>query len=276
MLQVNSESEFTQIDVRSGLSLAEFKREYLRPGRPVVITDAMDDWNEEVFSFDSLGALCGDEEVRVHHYDADREFTPDDVSRRSLRELIDSCLQEDFKSFPYYMRDNWQLCDKYPELMDAHSVPEYFFDWFRLLPPFMRMPYPRIFIGPRGAVTPLHVDVWDTHAWLSQLEGRKRWLMFPPEDNKYLYDCAVRCESPDLERYPLYAKTSPLESTIGPGDTIFVPSKWAHWVESLEPAISLTYNYMGPGCFKPCLTNTFLDLSARVSRRLHTRNLAEA
>jgi hypothetical protein len=133
--------------------------------------------------------------------------------------------------------------------MTAHRVPRYFFDWFKLVPPALRMPYPRIFIGPRGAITPLHVDVWGTHAWLSQLVGEKRWLLYPPEQEKYLYGYKVRVERPDLQRHPLFRNAKPLECTIRTGDTIFVPSRWSHWVESLQPGISLTYNYMGPGCF---------------------------
>ena len=82
------------------------------------------------------------------------------------------------------------------------------------------------FVGPKGAMTPLHVDVWFTHAWLSQLEGRKRWLIFPPGDSQYLYDYQVRCENPDLERFPLYARARPLECTIGPGDTVRVKERF--------------------------------------------------
>jgi ribosomal protein L16 Arg81 hydroxylase len=241
-----------------------------------VITDAIDDWDRGILSFDGLKALCGDEDVLVYHYDAEKEFTPGDVSRRTVSEVIDSVLENDLSGFPYYLRDNWQLCDKYDEIMRAHTVPSYFFDWFRFLPAFMRMPYPRIFIGPKGAITPLHVDVWDTHAWLSQLEGRKRWLLFPPEDRKYLYDYQVRCEKPDLAKFPLYEKASPLECTIGPGDTVFVPSRWAHWVQSLDPGVSLTYNYMGPGCLASCTTHTIKDVLARIGRRLRPGRLAEA
>lgn len=265
-----------QVDRRSNLTVAEFRREYLLPGRPVVITDCMKDWDTGLLSFDGLKAHCGDEEVLLYHYDREKEFTPGDVTRRPLGEVIDGIRDADFRTYPYYMRDNWQLADKYTELMDAHSVPGYFFDWFRFLPPALRMPYPRIFIGPKGAVTPLHVDVWGTHAWLSQLEGRKRWLLFSPSDMQYLYDCNVRCEDPDLERHPDYVKATAHEAVIEPGDTIFAPSRWAHWVESLESGLSLTYNYMGPGCFASCLGNTASDVAARLARRMRGNKLAEA
>ncbi len=263
------DSKFPQVDRRSGLSLREFRQEYLYPLKPVVITDAIEAWrSNSLWSFDSLGSLCGDTAVLLSRYDQETEFTPGNVEYMRFDLFIDAVVTKDWHTFPYYLRDNWRLFHQHKELMDAHEVPGYFFDWFRLLPPFMRMPYPRIFIGPKGAVTPLHSDIRDTHAWLSQLVGRKRWLLFSPDQRDLLHDYCVRVETPDLERFPLYAKARPLECIIGPGDTIFVPTRWAHWVESLDPANSLTYNYMGPGCFWPSLRDTAADVLARASRKL--------
>lgn len=274
---VTQESTFPQVDRRSGLSVREFRHEYLYPGRPVVITDAIEGWrSNSVWSFDGLGSLCGDASVLLHRYDRETEFTPENVEHMRFGRFLDAIATEDWGSFPYYLRDNWQLFRMYEKLMDEHAVPEFFFDWFRLLPAFMRMPYPRIFIGPKGAVTPLHSDVRDTHAWLSQLVGRKRWLMFSPDQRDLLYEYQVRVELPDLDRFPLYVKARPRECIIGPGDTIFVPTRWAHWVESLDAAISLTYNYMGPGCFWPCLRYTAADVIARASRRLRGAVVAKA
>jgi lysine-specific demethylase 8 len=199
----------------------------------------------------------GDVRVAVHRYDEEREFTPDAVKEMTLRDYVEGVTTKDWREFPYYLRDNWRIFHTHPELMAEHDVPPYFFDWFRFLPGFMRLPYPRIFIGPKGAITPLHADIWGTHAWLSQLVGKKRWLLFSPDQRKFLYDFDVRCEAPDLRRHPLYREARPLEAVIGPGDTIWVPGNWSHWVHSLEAGISLTYNYMGPGCFRSCLANAF-------------------
>jgi hypothetical protein len=95
---------------------------------------------------------------------------------------------------------------------------------------------------------------------LSQLLGRKRWLLFPPEQNRFLYNYQVDPNCPDLERFPLYRQALPVECVIGPGDTVFVPSGWAHWVESLDASISLSSNYMGPGCFGPAFSNAAKEL----------------
>lgn len=39
-----------------------------------------------------------------------------------------------------------------------------------------------LFIGAAGAITPLHIDPSLTHAWLTQISGRKRFTLFAPWD----------------------------------------------------------------------------------------------
>jgi len=268
-----NELNFLPVDRRSGLSVREFNREYRKPGRPVVITDAMNDWTaRSTWTFDYFRSRYGDSIVEVYGY-AGGKYQTDRVKSMSLRDYIDGLLTHDWRSYPYYVRDDWKLFRQHSELLADHTIPDYFFDWFKLLPPFLRLVYPRIFIGPQGAVTPLHSDIWSSHAWLAQLVGRKRWILFSPDQRGFLYDNGVQPDTPDFERFPLLKKTRPLDCIIGPGDIIFVPSDWAHQVVSLDPTISLTYNYMGPGCFAPCLTNAVREL---LIKRVRGRLLGSA
>jgi hypothetical protein len=252
--------EYPQIDRRSQLSIKEFRHEYRTPGKPVVITDAMDGWKaRSTWTFDFFKSRFGSDQVKIYRYQGDK-YRPDAASQMQLANYIDARLTRDWESFPYYIRDNWALLTAHPELAADYRFPKYFFDWFALLPGFLRLPYPRIFIGPKGALTPLHQDIWGTHAWLSQLAGRKRWILVPPDQTNLLYNHRVQPDRPDFERFPLFRKATPIECTLLPGETIFVPSQWHHWVVSLDPTISLTSNYMGPGCFAPSLTNTAREL----------------
>ncbi len=251
---------YPEIDRRAGLSLKEFNGEYRNPGKPVVILDAIEDWRaRSAWTFDFFKSRYGSDSVLAYQYRGDK-YQQKDAKRMPLSEYIDGVTTQDWNSFPYYIRDNWAMLLAHPELKNDYRFPKYFYDWFKLLPPFMRLQYPRIFMGPKGAVTPLHMDIWYTHAWLAQLVGRKRWILFPRDQEPLLYNCKVDLERPDFDRFPRYREVQPVECTIGPGETVFVPGGWAHWVVSLDPTISLTANYMGPGAFRSPLVNATKEL----------------
>jgi len=260
LLVADASPHYPEVDRRSKLSVQEFNREYRKPGKPVVILDAIEEWPaRSTWTFEYFKTRYGGDQVLAHRYKGTK-YRHSDARQMSFREYLEGVASQDWKSFPYYIRDNWALLVAHPELSADYAFPKYFFDWFTLLPPFMRLPYPRIFIGPKGAITPLHVDIWGTHAWLSQLVGRKRWILFPPEQKDLLYDFQVDPSQPDFERFPLARHATPVECTIGPGETVWVPSNWSHWVVSLDAAISLSSNYMGPGCLLSPFTNSAKDL----------------
>jgi ribosomal protein L16 Arg81 hydroxylase len=270
---MTSTIHFEPIDRRRNLSVNEFRREYYRSGRPVVIEDAIDQWRaKSSWTFDFFKSRLGNTPVETYRYDAG-EYQPNNVHEMPLAVFIDNILTNDWDSYPYYFRDNWKLFVQHKELLNDFSDPKYFFDWFRLFPAWLRRPALRIFIGPKGAVTNLHQDVWGTHFWMAQIAGRKRWVVFSPDQRDFLYNNCwrVRPDNPDLDRFPLFEKARGMECTVGPGDMIFLPSNWVHWVLSLDPTISLTYNFMGPGCFRPCLAGHIAFVRSQISNGLRRR-----
>jgi len=249
----------TQVDRRARLSAREFRREYLYRRKPVVITDTIEDWKaRHLWTLDYFRSHYGDTQITLSKYEGEH-YRSSAVKTLALGSFIDAIKSNDFTTYPYYVRDDWRIFLEYKELLTHYAVPKYFFDWYVFVPGFMRLIYPRIFIGPKGAITPLHCDIWETHAWLAQLVGRKRWLLFSPDQREFLYSYQVQPCQPDLEKFPLFRRARALECTIGPGDVIFVPSGWGHEVISLDTTISITHNYLGPGCFKSGLANCFKE-----------------
>jgi hypothetical protein len=249
-------SHFPQVDRRLDLSIREFRNEYLYQRKPVVITGAIESWRaRSTWSLEYFQTRFPDTSVSIHRLGGER-YEPSGVESIALSKFIDTIKTNTFEQYPYYVRDDWRIFELHEELLRDYEIPKYFFDWFVFLPGFMRLIYPRIFMGPKGAITPLHLDIWGTHAWLAQIVGRKRWILFPKDQQEFLYNCTVQPQKPDLERFPLYRNAKPVECTIGPGDLIFVPGGWAHEVISLDATISITHNYMGPGCFLPSVTGS--------------------
>ncbi|CAK9009324.1 unnamed protein product [Durusdinium trenchii] len=151
----------------------------------------------------------------------------------------------------YYERDAPWLAEDLWQQGDFHDCA---FDYFKRLPKRHHPDFHWLFLGAAGAKTPLHVDPSTTHAWLTQLSGRKRFTLFPPQELQRLRsDQKFRC----LEEILRDKEVKPLEVILEPGDTIFVPMHWAHEVVCLEDSVSLTWNFLGRQAF-PFIRAAFL------------------
>jgi hypothetical protein len=255
---------YESVDRRRELSVREFKREYLNR-KPVVITDGINDWRaRSTWTFENFKSRYGESIVAAYPYEHGR-YRADRAQQLPLAEYIDNILTKDFDSYPYYLIYNSSLLHEHRELRGDFSEPEYCFDWFKFLPEAMRFPSPRLYLGPKGTISSLHQDRWGTHFWMAQLEGRKWWILFSPDQDRLLYKgqdtgkeqglirYQVQPDKPDLKRFPMFREAKGMECTIGPGDLLIVPGNWLHWVMSLDATLSLTHNYMGPGNFWSCL-----------------------
>lgn len=262
---VASVVHYPEVERRSGLSEREFSREYKAANRPVVLLDAVDSWPAKRWTFEFFRSRYGDTLVVPNRYDG-RWYAAEALKEMRLADFIDGLETKDWNTFPYYLWDNRDIFRRHPELLRGCSVPGYFYDWCAKLPQLQR-PGPRLFIGPRGAVTPFHIDFWGTHGWLTNIVGRKRWIVVPPHQkhllhgvrfgNKVRYE--VNPEAPDFDRFPRFREVTAFECTLGPGETMFIPGGWFHYVKSVESCISLTGNLVGPGCFWPAGVNAIKE-----------------
>lgn len=112
---------------------------------------------------------------------------------------------------------------------------------------------PRLWIG--GAVkTQTHND--RDHNLACVLAGRRRFVLFPPEQVANLYVgpldnppalSLVDPEAPDLERFPRFAEAlaSARVAFLEPGDAIFMPKYWWHHVTSLDPYNAMVNYWWG-------------------------------
>lgn len=92
----------------------------------------------------------------------------------------------------------------------------------------------------------LHFDYADN--LFAQLHGTKRVLMAAPEEayNLHLFPDShtksqVAPEHPDLALYPRFARAVMMQGLLEPGDILFVPRGWWHYLASSESSISLSY-----------------------------------
>ena len=79
---------------------------------------------------------------------------------------------------------------------------------------------------------------------------RKKWHLFPPHQSDALHQTRVPYEEssvfspinvakPDLTLHPRFADATPYVVTLDPGDVLFVPHHWWHFVETVETSVSV-------------------------------------
>ncbi|XP_046676826.1 2-oxoglutarate and iron-dependent oxygenase JMJD4 isoform X2 [Homalodisca vitripennis] len=156
-----------------------------------------------------------------------------------------------------YLKD-WHFTRDFPD-RNIYRVPHIFAsDWLNeyfTSREDVQDDYRFIYMGPKGSWTPFHADVFSSFSWSVNLCGKKRWVLFPPGEEKHLTDIhgnlAYDVEDPTLknrDRFESYQKLkTQLEVIQNPGEAIFVPSGWHHQVWNLDDTISINHNWVN-GC----------------------------
>ena len=230
----------------AALRPAEFTREYVRPGRPVVVTGLTEGWrSEEDWAPQRLARDYGEAHV-VAAMLANGALL-DDAQRGvvfrqiALRDFVDS-LGGGGPATHYVMAPIWDF------------PPAFACDF--VVPPYCaRAPHLRgkLWLGKAGTVTPLHRDV--PHNLHVHLRGRKRWTLVAPGQASRLYSrgllsgmpnfATVDPEVPDYERHPRFRGVETFEATLESGETLFIPHGWWHHTRTLEDAVSMNFWYGG-------------------------------
>ncbi|XP_071418983.1 HSPB1-associated protein 1 isoform X1 [Pithys albifrons albifrons] len=127
-----------------------------------------------------------------------------------------------------------------------------------------------LWIGSEGANTPCHLDSYGCNLVL-QIEGRKKWHLFPPGDTSFLYPTRIPYEessifskvniaNPDLKRFPKFRNSTAHVITLSPGEVLLVPRHWWHYVESIDPITVSINSWIELFCRSAFRGNMFLLL----------------
>ncbi len=224
------------VERRHNLSFDEFVQKYALVGKPVIITDAMKDWKAPTkWNFDFFRSECGSTNVKVK----EDNMTAFD-EQITIADYIDYMTSHDSNRRIYLA--NWFISN-HPQLLDDYHEPIYFPNWLSRLPRKLLRKYeldnPELFIGHQDTSVGLHKDPINGCAWLGMIKGRKKIVLFTPDQEELLYDGKVDVFNPDLEKFPLYAKTNPVEVILEPEEILYIPPNWWHHVKNLEDSIAL-------------------------------------
>jgi len=195
----------------------------------------------------------------------------------TLREYIDAFKQQSH-ALPYLR--HLSLNRAMPELKQHIRLPEQFQNNWADHPRLDRFSGPELFIGQAGtSFGHLHQDQVCVHIGFVQLEGEKEFVLFPPEDGKYLSTFEGR-EFPyqqrnsklryhdinDTDAFPLLAKTSPQRIRLRAGQALFVPADWWHTTYNHTDSISFSIRIINRSNFTRSLTEHCKGIPRTITR----------
>ena len=225
-----------------------FKEKYFTAHKPVIIKDAVanmkavQEWSPAFFRSKSFMKTIPDKTVTVLLKSDDNGTTFSQQGQfgwkeMSFREFIQIMSSDTPESGKYYLAQ--RFLKDFPELSPWFHKPDFVPD----------RTYPMTFWIGKESVTPLHFDANDNVFF--QIMGTKKIILISPEDypNVYLnpnrklgHMSLVRdAENPDLQQFPDFAKVTTMECTLGPGDAIFIPKGWLHYLRTEEISVSINF-----------------------------------
>lgn len=165
------------------------------------------------------------------------------------------------------------LFHQIPALLREIITPDYCFSAPPEITPASRLglppvppvdePQKNVWLGPKGTRTPLHTDPY--HNIFCQVLGYKYVRLYPPHATKSVYPRGVdenginesNTSRVDLrldrskpgyvsidgrEAFPLFVmQTDYLEVMVGPGECLYIPAGWWHYIESLTASYSVSF-----------------------------------
>lgn len=251
----------SSVEVKHLPSLEGFLESYMAPmgaSKPVMLTGCMDDW-PALTKWQSLGYLMKVGGFRTVPVELGKDYLSDNWSQRLMtlsefiqhhilhvpeldsqqqrKSTIDKCIEERKGYLAQY-----PLFDQIPALKSDICTPEY------CILGQGQLQSVNAWFGPPGTVTPLHYDAH--HNLLCQVIGKKYIRLYAPEmsaclapykDEMTKNSSQVDLDCPDKLQPQGFDDAPFLECVLRPGEMLYIPPRWWHYVKSLSVSFSVSF-----------------------------------
>ncbi|XP_072273875.1 bifunctional peptidase and arginyl-hydroxylase JMJD5 isoform X2 [Pyxicephalus adspersus] len=221
-------------------SLEHFRENFLITEKPVILEGVIDHWPcMKKWGVEYIQQVAGCRTVPV---ELGSRYTDEEWSQKlmTVNEFVNKFILDQPARMGYLAQH--QLFDQ--ELKEDIGIPEYcclgegdeeditINAWF----------------GPAGTVSPLHQDPQQN--FLAQIVGRKFIRLYSVSETERLYPfdstllhntSQVDIENPDLEKFPMFRQAVYQECILSPGQILFIPVKWWHYVRALDISFSVSF-----------------------------------
>jgi len=235
----------------NNLSELDFHNEYFLKAKPVIITDATDDWPARNWTIPDLVDRVGDTQVWIRgktnkeDYRVGRAYT---IRKDTFANYCSDLLKENARARSSYLAVA-SMQQAFPDLLQELPLPKYLNNYGKLhLGPYL-------WVALKGHYEFCHFDPDDN--FLIMLQGRKQVRLFgidldslypnPLGSHGKTIQSRVNCDNPDFETFPKFRNAECEYCILEPGEMLFIPAFYWHQVTALDTGISCNTFYGDPG-----------------------------
>ena len=221
------------------ISAEDFVQQYVKPQKPVVIENLIEDWPaRELWTFEYFKNIAGDVEVPLYNSKpiTSKYMYNEPQAKMRLADYID-LLQNKPTDLRIFL---FNLIKERPVLQDHIKLPDIGLKLFKDLP--------FLFIGGENSKVFMHYDIDLANILHVHLSGQKHCLIFPPSETKYLYKVpnslktndGIDFSNPDFETYPALAYAKGYTTDLSPGETLYMPEGYWHHMHYKTAGFSIS------------------------------------
>jgi len=222
------------------ISKEDFIKNYLKPQQPLLVKGGWTkDWPAyKKWNLDYLQSIAGETVVPLYNNEPTKGKQNSAVPVKEMRlyeylELLKT-KPTDLRIFFY------DILKKMPVLLDDFKYPDIGLKFFKRLPV--------MFFGGGGSNVVPHYDMDVPNLVHFHFHGKKRVLLVPPEQSKYMYRVpfsihnleAIDMDNPDFEKYPALKKVTGIEVFMEHGDALYMPPGYWHYITYLNGGFSIS------------------------------------
>lgn len=212
------------------ISSEDFLKQHLKPAKPVILQDFVDaespafqKWNYPYFK-----EVAGEQKINIYGSEIESldRVASKPIGQSTFSEYLDLIVSKPTEQRLFL----FNLLTVKPELKeDIHYndvTQGKILKWL----PFM-------FFGGEGSITRNHVDIDMSHVFITQFQGIKKIWLFPWDQSDLLYKLPYNFHSianvkePDYNEFPGLKYVNGYEAVIQPGETLYIPSGWWHYIQ---------------------------------------------
>ncbi len=238
-LMMKERLQLTEIPRIRNISKEDFIENYVKPQKPVVIEQLIEDWPAyKKWSLDYIDEVAGDRTVPL--YD-DRPISSkfkfnEPHLKMKMSEYI-SLLKSKPTNYRIFL---YHLMKEVPALQKDFKFPDMGLRFLKQLP--------MLFFGGENSKVFMHYDIDFANILHFHFHGKKQCILYPPSQSKYLYKVPhalisredIDFTNPDFEKFPALKEAEGYVTNLNHGETLYMPEGYWHQMTYLTPGFSMS------------------------------------